>query len=194
MMMKRLESVVRGDGDVVTHRTLWPTVFALCAYVTAGCASLSPTQSWPELARRASPGTPVAVTDATGTETRGRVSGVDPASLTLDIDGTLRHFPVSEVRQVRRNGDPLWNGLAWGAAVGVAGALLSDSSCAGRTTCGAQTGERLAFVAAMAVAGVGIDALHRDRTLLYRSPSHAVLSIVPAVTPSAGVSISVRVR
>jgi hypothetical protein len=164
----------------------------VCASILDACAPLPPTHSWPEFERRISAGSPVAITDASGSDVRGRVAAVSADSLTLNAGGMPRQLDASTIREVRRDGDPLWNGLAFGAAFGAAGALLSDSSCSGRPGCGAQIPQRLALVAVMAAAGAGLDALHRDRTVLYRSPARAALGIVPTLTPrSAALSIVV---
>jgi hypothetical protein len=154
----------------------------VCAATLGACAHVQPTPSWPELERRISAGQPIAITDASGSEVRGRVAAVSADSLTLNVGGSARPFATSAIRQVRRDGDPLWNGLAIGAALGVGGALLSDSSCSGRPDCGAQIPQRLTFVAVMAAVGAGLDALHRDRTPLYRSPARTGIAIVPIVT------------
>lgn len=167
---------------------------ALCACSVAACGPLQPTGSWPELGRRLTTGKPVAVTDTAGAEVRGRVSSIAAASLTLNVAGASRQFDAADVRQVRRDGDPLWNGLAWGAGFGAAGALLSDPRCSGPSTCHADIPQRLAFVAAMAAAGIGLDALHRDRTILYRSPGRRAFSVAPFVSPRGALSIAVRVR
>jgi len=149
-------------------------ILALCACSMICCAHLQPTKSWQELGRRLGPGKPVAVTDASGTETRGKVAAISDASLTLNVEGAPHLFDVKDVRQIRRDCDPLWNGLAAGAAVGGLGALLSDSRCSGRpATCdGRQIAERVAFIAVMTAAGIAVDALHRDRTVLYRAAGH----------------------
>jgi hypothetical protein len=157
------------------------TTFVIaCASTFGACAHVQPTNSWPQLQQRISAGDPVAVTEASG-EIRGRVAGVSADSVMLNVGGTPRQFDASAIREVRRDGDPLWNGLAFGAAFGAAGALLSDSSCGGRPECGAQIPERLTIVAVMAAAGAGLDALHRDRTILYRSPAGG-LNVVPTLT------------
>jgi hypothetical protein len=77
------------------------------------------------------------------------------------------------VLEVRRNGDPLWNGLLIGAAVGVLGAILPDNKCSGSPpVCNdRQIPARLAFSAVATAAGAAADAVYRDRTVLYRAAS-----------------------
>lgn len=162
-----------------------------------GCAHVEATQSWPDLVRQLSTGKPVAVTTANDVEIAGTVSDVSPDSLTLMVDRAPRRFDAKDVRQVRRNGDPLWNGVAIGAGVGVLGAILPDNKCSGQPLrCDdKQIPQRAAFLAAAIGAGIGIDALHRDRTVLYRSPARFTFRIVPSLTAgSKSVSIAISAR
>jgi hypothetical protein len=162
-------------------------VLPLYALSIAACAHLQPAQSWPDLVARLETGSPVAVTDAQGIEVRGRVAAASAASLTLDLDGTARRFAPTEVRQVRRNGDRLWNGLLIGAGIGVLGNALADNRCSGEPVkCDSQIAERVAFLAMTTAAGIGIDALHRDRRLVYESPHRVTVRVLPVVTPRAG--------
>ena len=156
----------------------------LSALSLAGCAHLQSTQSWPEFVRRLETGDRVVVTDAEGMEVRGRAAAASSASLTLDVKGTTRQFDATSVRQVRRDGDPLWNGLAIGAAIGLLGNLLIDDRCTGQPpTCeDKQIPERIAFAAAATTAGAGIDALHRDRRTLYEAPGRVTITVVPILT------------
>ena len=160
----------------------------------SGCAHVQATQSWPELVRRLAPNQPVAVTDARGTEVQGKVSGISASALTVNVAGASRRFDSADVRLVRRNGDPLWNGLVVGTAIGAAGALLPDNKCSGQPlVCNdSQIPERVAFFAVVTAAGIGIDVLHRDRTILYRSPQSVMLRVVPFMTPERkGVMLAV---
>lgn len=152
---------------------------------------MQPTQSWPELARRLTPGRPVAVTDGGGTEVRGTVSAVSAAALTLNVQGVSRRFDSTDVRQVRRDGDPLWNGLVIGAVIGVTGAALPDNRCGGRpVTCDdRQIPFRLTFLSVATAAGIGIDVFHRDRRILYGSARRVTLRVVPAHTRGGSLSM-----
>jgi hypothetical protein len=170
-------------------------VLAVCAGSVGACAHVQPTQSWPELGRRLGPGKPVAVTDTAGAEVRGIVSSVALESLTLVVGGTSRQYVRSDVRQVRRDGDPLWNGLAIGGAIGVIGAALPDNKCSGQPLrCDdAQIASRVTFAATMTAIGMAVDAMHRDRRVLYASPVGSSLRIVPVLSPERkAISIAVR--
>jgi hypothetical protein len=168
-------------------------VLAFCVASTTGCAPVQPAQSWPDLVQRLQPGTPIAVTDIQGTEMRGKVSAADTTSLTLNTAGAMKQFDAQDVRQVRRDGDPLWNGFVIGAGVGVLGAVLPDNRCSGqmRVCNDRQIPERLTFAAIATAAGVGIDALYRDRTVLYGPAARVALRVTPVLAPdSRGLSIS----
>ena len=172
-------------------------VLAMSAASMIGCAHVQATQSWPELAHQLSNGTTVAVTTADQVETVGTVSTLSSDSLTLVIDRAPRRFEAKDVRQVRRDGDPLWNGLAIGAGVGLLGAILPDNKCSGQPLrCDdRQIPQRAAFLAAATAAGMAIDALHRDRTVLYRSPGQVTVRLVPSLAAqSKSISIAISTR
>jgi len=167
-------------------------LLAVCSI--AACAQRRPAESWPEAVRRLEPGAPVAVTDTAGTEVRGKVAAVSDASLTLNVAQESRQFDFKDVRQVRRDGDSLWNGLAIGAGFGLVGAGLPDNRCSGQPLkCDdKQIPERITFFVVATAAGVGIDALKRDRRILYASLPRVTLRIFPAFGPQLkGVSIAI---
>lgn len=167
---------------------------ALSACALAGCAQRRPAESWPELVQRLTPGTRVGVIDTRGTEVRGRVSTVSATSLTVLVQDAPRQFDPKDVRQVRRDGDALWNGFAIGAGVGVIGAALPDNRCSGTPPrCDdQQIPGRIAFLALATAAGVSLDALHRDRRTLYGLPGHVTWKVTPTLTPGyKGLSVTI---
>jgi hypothetical protein len=169
----------------------------MCTGSMIGCAHVQATQSWPELAHKLSNGATVAVTTADQVETVGRVSAVSSESITLVIDRAPRRFEANDVQQVRRDGDPLWNGLAIGAGIGLVGAFLPDNKCGGqpRRCDDRQIPQRTAFLAAATAAGIAIDAFHRDRTVLYRSPGRVIVRLVPSLAAeSKSISIAISTR
>jgi hypothetical protein len=75
--------------------------------------------------------------------------------------------------------------------------VLPDNKCSGqRPRCDdKQIPERAAFLAAAMAVGTGIDAFHRDRTVLYQSPGRVTIRFTPTLTPerkSIVVAISAR--
>jgi hypothetical protein len=170
------------------------SVVIVWAWVTAGCAHVQPAHSWPDITRRLNPSQHVVVTDAQGSDVRGQLANVSPESLTLRTDSGLRRFEAGSVARIRRDGDPLWNGLAIGAAVGVLGVILPDNKCTGQPIrCGdTQIPARVAFLAASTAAGVAFDAMHRDRTVVYQSPGRLTVRIVPTMSPG-GMGLRVAV-
>jgi hypothetical protein len=166
---------------IVAQQRVWHTciyrmaIVAIFGSAMAGCAHLRPTESWPELVQRLAPGKPVAVTTGSGAEVAGRVSTISADSLRLTVNGVSQQFAPKDVRQVRRNGDSLWNGLAIGAAFGATAAALGDAryyECGGSGLCkDNQIPERVTFFAGATITGILIDRFHRDRRILYRSQS-----------------------
>jgi len=186
--------VVFRDRQSATCRLLAVT---MCTGAMTACAHMQATQSWSKLAHRLSNGATVAVTTADQVETVGSVYSVSSESLTLVIDRAPRRFEAKDVQQVRRDGDPLWNGLAIGAGVGLLGAFLPDNKCIGQPArCDdRQIPQRAAFLGAATAAGIAIDALHRDRTVLYRSPGRVTVRLVPSLAAqSKSISISISTR
>ena len=171
----------------VMRRTVGRIVLvAACASVISGCAHVQPTRSWPRLAERLKPGTPVAVIDVGGVEVRGRVAAVSATSLTLKVLGAPRDIAAGDIVHLRREGDPLWNGLGIGAGVGLLFVGLSDNVCVGTPSpscTGSQVPKRAAAFAVMAAAGAVIDALLRHDTKLYERASGVAFGVVPVVSP-----------
>lgn len=185
---------MQATSDARWHRISLGGIAALIALAgTIGaCAHPPPARSWTALGSRVAPGNPVAVIEGSGAEVRGRVASVSASALTLNVDGAQRRFEPKDVAQVRRDGDPLWNGLAIGAGIGAFGVLLNDTHCSGRSYPCNDAPERIAFFATMTAAGVALDALHRDRTVLYTAPNRTTLRIVP-LAGRDGASLSVRI-
>jgi hypothetical protein len=119
------------------------------------------------------------VRDHAGLETTGQFLRIDATSLVVLVDGREQRFDAAQVACVSARGDRVRNGLWKGAVVGAGLGLLADCYHDGRP-CG--TRRRVSLVA-LAVGvwsgiGVGVDALHSARTVLYEART-------PAPTPSA---------
>jgi hypothetical protein len=129
------------------------------------------------------PGTPIRVTERSGESTTGRLVAVVPSAIRLISDGITREVPLHDVTFVSRNGDPLWNGIAWGG--GLAGALFLgyNGDC---DTC-YSAAELALFRTATAGAGAGVgallDVLVRDKRVLYQAPNTRTASVRFAMHP-----------
>jgi hypothetical protein len=129
------------------------------------------------------PGIPIRVITRSGESTTGRLVRVFPSAIHLLSDGITREVPLADVTVVRRNGDSLWNGIAWGG--GIAGALFLgyNGDC---DTCYSAL-ELALFRGAMAGAGAGvgalIDLIVRDKRVLYQTPSTGAASVRFAMHP-----------
>lgn len=147
----------------------------------------SPGGYWVTSAPKA--GTRIEVVDRVGTPTKGTLLGVSPDAVRLTSDGTTRTLPLAETSLIRRDGDPVWDGAAWGG--GLFGLMfLSYNGDCDDCYSGAQlVGIRLFFAGIGAGAGALIDALIRDRRVLYqgadRTTGHT-LTLVPVIGPKTG--------
>jgi hypothetical protein len=138
----------------------------------------------------APPGEPVRVIDLSGNETTGRLLEVRPLGLRLLKGNHEMEMSRRDIAEVRKNGDPLWNGAALGAAFGAALTVnfLNQASC---QTCGAWEKGSVWLFLGGGGAGLGalFDYMRRDDSLLYRRPSRAAASMIrvaPAVRPGGG--------
>ena len=87
----------------------------------------------------------------------------------------------------KRIGDPLWNGALIGLGAGFGAGLLSMARCDAGLVCGAAAGPVVLVESAVgAGVGIGIDALHRGRKLVYVNRDTAV----PSSTPRASINVS----
>lgn len=75
---------------------------------------------------RIRPGDVVYVTEPSGHEVRGRITGLSPSALT--VDG--RTFEPAPGLKIERRGDPVWDGALKGFAIGaVVGTVLGSGEC-----------------------------------------------------------------
>ena len=82
-----------------------------------------------------------------------------------------------------------------GMAIEAVGATLPDNKCTGRPpVCDdKQIPERGAFFTLATAVGIGIDILHRDRTILYSPAGIAALRLVPILMPERnGLALALR--
>ena len=170
------------------------TRIALVLAAATVTASLAEAQSlsFDRLALQLNQGDRITVTDRDGQELRGRIVDLSSSTLSLQTGG-LRHDlaggDISVIR--RRERDSLKNGAAIGFASGVAvlvGLFAPDGDLppAGFMILGSL------FGAAGAGIGAGLDALHEQSRVVYRTaPSNRRLAISPVVSPERqGVAVS----
>ena len=110
--------------------------------------------------------------------TYGILQGLSPSALRVATKNGSSEVPLTEVRQVRRRGDRLWDGLAIGAAVGAAfgaGTFVpceSDPIACGTNLTTTRGGDALATAAMFSAIGLGIDALHQGWRTRVHQASH----------------------
>ena len=149
--------------------------------------SRGPVNSFDDLWTKVKSGDTVYVLDANARETTGTFERVSAASMSLLVDGQIREIPLSDIRQVARRGDSLWNGALIGAAFGgvlgaVASTSLNDQSQCSDPNC-ITSGERVAVALVSAglygAIGAGIDALIHGRTVVYRATTPRTVGLEP---------------
>ena len=134
-------------------------------------------------------GDAVSVEGDAGARVRGRVENVG-TTLRISVDGVAREFAPQQVREVRRRGDSLKNGVTIGLlAGGVAGAVFGGVVGPLFEAEGSEpAGPVIAFLALGlspgAGIGAGLDAAVTGSTVVYRRQTRSV-SIAPLVTPRA---------
>ena len=130
----------------------------------------------------------VIVTQSTsGQELRGYLVELSPTTLAMLVNGQRVEVPLERVLRIEGRNDPVKNGAAIGAAVGGGLILLA---CGGEIADFCVTAG-LFYTGIGALAGAGIDALHKGRTTIYRKPAGMSLAVAPA---PKGVRAQLRVR
>ena len=161
---------------------------------TSGSADAQ--ESFGDLQSALRAGDVISVTDDGGRQTRGTVTSVG-TSLRVAVDGVDREFLPQQVREIRRRGDSLRNGLIIGLiSGGAAGAVMGWGVGAIFEAEGSDPAEP--FLALLAVGlgagagiGVGLDAAITSSTVVYRRQTRTV-SVVPMIGPHRrGVRIGV---
>jgi hypothetical protein len=151
-------------------------------------------RTFDDLPLRVAVGDVVTVTDASAQETRGRVSALSSASISILVHGEPRTFATPEVRLIqRRRVDSLLNGALIGAAAaGVPMTVLAAGVCED------EIGECMPYVAGYALVGAAIglvvDAFVMGRETVYLPDVQAVarVSVSPMLGPRvAGARVTV---
>jgi hypothetical protein len=121
----------------------------------------------------------VIVTQSTsGQELRGFLVELSPTTLALLVDGTRVDVPLERVLRIEGRNDSVKDGAAYGAAIGGG---LTALTCAQGLELQYCVPAAVFYAGLGALAGAGIDALHKGRTTIYSKPPPAVsLAVAPA--------------
>lgn len=110
------------------------------------------------------------VTRAQG-ETRGTLERLSPTSVVLRVDGTEQEFSVDMVGWLERVPDPIWDGLLLGGILYSASFAMGAAWCSEGTgdwfECVITDGEFQLFAGTLAMIPLIVDAIKRERWLVY---------------------------
>jgi hypothetical protein len=141
-------------------------------------AAAQQVSSFEELQILVKPGDTIIVTDAAGSNTKGKIQSLTPELLRLSANKIVREFSQKDAKLIRQwKSDSLANGavigLGAGAGFGTAMAIL----CAAESDCsGPLIFSLIGVFAGMGTGvGVGVDALFISRHTLYKSPGVAAV-------------------
>ncbi len=182
---------------VAIGRRTGPAALLVAGMLLTGSSSSAQVvaTNFEELRVKVAQGDEIYVTDTSGRESRASVVEVGTA-LIVEMSGTRRELSEADVRLIRqRQPDSLWTGAIIGslagAAVGVLPVSLMSPSCQG-AECVVPI---IAGGAAGAGIGIGIDALIKERKVIYTPGGRPAsqLLVAPLFSASArGASLSVR--
>lgn len=166
----------------------------------AGVQAQTPVDVLPDLPAVIKAGDRVSVTDLGGQETTGRLVTVSASGFSLLVrgeGGEPRHIALTDVRQIDKRGDPLWEGFLIGAGIGTAQALRAPVGAYAVSYGGGFVIAGLAFHALLG-GGIGalIDAAIDGRTVVF-SLKDAALRFEPVFLPDrrgGGLSFVVTIR
>jgi hypothetical protein len=131
-------------------------------------------------ARRTPPVHPeevIVTQSASGEQLRGYLVQLSPTTLAILVDGKRVEVPIENVLRIEGRNDSVKDGAAYGAAIG--GGLVA-------LTCAQALELRYCVPAAVfyaglgALAGAGVDALHKGRTTIYSKPAAVAIAVAPA--------------
>jgi hypothetical protein len=166
--------------DSVTQTTILAAVSTLLMGLWVPGPALAQESDWQRASERLAGDQEITVVTTDGTTGKGVLTAIDASGVTLTLStGTVR-YDVSQIVEVRRRGDSVWNGALIGSAAGGAFGLLGYAHpCSGRSC------YREEFLGAFATLGLGvglaIDALRVGSTSVYRQPSPRRVAILPLV-------------
>jgi hypothetical protein len=111
----------------------------------------------------------------------------------IDEDNHEQIIPLDTIRRIERSGDPIWNGFAIGAAVGVLQSVLllgglDDGHVRQKVALAIEVGGVYGLI------GAGIDAMHVGRTTVYQAPRAKAGPTIVASRDGRGAMLSWMVR
>jgi hypothetical protein len=171
----------------------------LLALVIAGSVpaeAQKPLESFADVWMGVKTGDTVIVTDGSGQQTTAVFAKVSDSTLSLLVGGQLRDIPFTDVREVAKQGDSLWNGFLIGAGIGAALGAAAQASCTSRAySIGSTPCLPPAAVAVLGLLSGGVGALIDHfiiaRTVVFRVKSTA-LRLDPGFSLNrSGLSLSV---
>lgn len=175
-------------------RIVHPLALLLLVVATADAQQVAGT--FDQLRVLVQPGDTLTITDAAGQRLRGKLAELSAASLVLDVSGTRRVFPGTDVDIIEKRGsDPLKNGALIGLSIG-AGVF---GPAIGATT----RDWRFGMLAAVlyggigAGIGVGVDALIEGQHVIYAAspPTRTSFNVTPILSRSRkGALFSIGLR
>jgi hypothetical protein len=121
---------------------------------------------------------------ASGEELRGRIVELSKTTLGILVDGHRVDLPIDNVLRIDTRTDSVKNGAFIGGGVFLG--LAAFACAAGFAPDAAQCATGAFFNTLFGtLAGVGIDALHRGRTTIYRKPAAVAIGVAPAAKGAA---------
>jgi hypothetical protein len=173
------------------------TICGALVFLVAAADGAAAQDSFSDLQTQLSPGTVVIVEDAAGNRSTGILKSVD-TSIRLVVNGAEREWSPSQVRQIRRRGDSVRNGLTIGLLSGAAAgtvfglALASWASNEGHDAAGPFIAMLALGTGAGAGIGAGLDAAITGSTVVYRREKNRVSigSMVGPQTRGVGLQVS----
>jgi hypothetical protein len=148
-------------------------IFLALFPLTLAAQTNLPADTFQALAGSVEAGQRIVVTTTESDRIRGRVRDIDASVLLLEDGGRIREFRESAVLEIRKGGDPLWEGALLGAGAGAgAGALVGQSRCHSERGFCAGVGALLGLGAGAGI-GLAVDALIRNDDVVYARPQTA---------------------
>lgn len=123
----------------------------------------------------------------------GYLTRLTKTDLTLiDEDNQEQTIPLESIWKIERSGDPIWNGFAIGASIGLAAGIGLSAEVRGRAVEKATLAVYSAGI--YGLIGAAIDAMHVGKTAVYEVPGRRqALTIAPS-RDLRGAMVGWRVR